>query len=195
MAWSRGKKKTAPPPFDGKRADIPRYHLNLFLPSQGGTSSGTWGERSRGGCSCRPVYADLVCLIAVTGDPVDPLASLPSEFCFETTAPGMYSTEASPPSCTIRRLSVRAAAVYLFPLIAFDGDIINPCKEFVKGFGEFIRKNFSWLENMQICGRICKGIPSRRKQIWVYRTAINPSDMCHTARDMHLRCVIFRFAE
>ena len=98
----------------------------------------------------------LVCLIAVTGDPVDPLAHLPSEIRFETTAPGMYSTDASPPSCTNRRFSVRAAAVYLFPLIAFDGDIINPCEEFVKGFLEIYAEKI-WLaqiyanmrENMQ----------------------------------------------
>ena len=45
-----------------------------------------------------------------------------------------------PPSHTNRRFSVRAAAVYLFPLIAFDGGIINHCDEFVKGFGEFSSK-------------------------------------------------------
>ena len=61
----------------------------------------------------------------------------------------MYSTEASPPSHTIRRFSVRAAAVYLFPLIAFDGGIINLCQGFVKGFLEIYAEKFVWVEIMR----------------------------------------------
>ena len=98
----------------------------------------------------------LVCLIAVTGDPVDPLAGLDQRLASRSQLPECNSTETPPPSCTYRRFSVRVMAVYWFPFNAFDGDIINPCEEFVKRFLEIYAEKI-WLaqiyanmrENMQ----------------------------------------------
>jgi hypothetical protein len=120
----------------------PRYHLNLFLPSQGGTSSGTWGEcRSRAGVRAALLQGPCMPHRCNGRTPLSPGHSLIGGG-FENTAPGMYSTDLSPPSRTNRRFSGRVRAVYLFPLVALLGDIINLRLGFVKGFSEIYIKIF-----------------------------------------------------
>ena len=92
--------------------------------------------------------AYLVCLIAVTGEPVDPSAHRDRRLASRPQLPECNSIETSPPSCTNRRFSVRVMAIYWFPFNAFDGAIINPTAEFVKGFLKIYAEKMLGLNNM-----------------------------------------------
>lgn len=123
--------KKALHPFDGQRADIPRYHLNLSFPYRKDLVG--HGGRAEQEESLSP--KELPCMPHRCNGRA-PLT--PQHAHRETPSrpqlPECNSTVTPPPSLTNRRLSGRVITAYWLPLIAFDGGIIYPRARFVKRF-------------------------------------------------------------